>query len=166
MTAHAHAYGGAIIQDMGLLSIRKQVLQRSNALHKPSGDFVEALIRHSQDINEYAFAIGALCHYSADTDGHSIATNPLVPILYPNYANSTAVMSATDESPTAHIRTEFGFEMAYRSLRDTMPRKHTTTLLGSKCRSRCSNARLRKVCSRACEHFFARPGLPWDLYRT
>jgi len=45
-----------------------------------SGDFILELIRDSQDLNEYAFALGALEHYAADTDGHRIATNRAVPI--------------------------------------------------------------------------------------
>ena len=40
-----------------------------------SGDFVVNLIRESQDLNEYAFALGALAHYAADTQGHSVAVN-------------------------------------------------------------------------------------------
>ena len=40
-----------------------------------SGDFIVALIRESQDLNEYAFALGALAHYAADDSGHRLATN-------------------------------------------------------------------------------------------
>jgi len=108
--AHAHAYGGAIIQDMGYYPFGSKFF--SDLTHYVrSGDFVEALIRDSQDINEYAFAIGALCHYSADTDGHSIATNPSVPILYPKLRQQYGNNVTYDESPTAHIRTEFGFDV-------------------------------------------------------
>ena len=32
-----------------------------------SGDFVENLVEESSDLNEYAFALGALAHYAADT---------------------------------------------------------------------------------------------------
>jgi hypothetical protein len=35
------------------------------------------------DINEYAFALGALSHVVADMEGHRMATNRAVPILYP-----------------------------------------------------------------------------------
>src|ERR1700733_15842393 len=80
--AHAYAYGGAIIQDMGYYPFSSKFFS-DLAHYVRSGDFVQALIRDSQDINEYAFALGALCHYSADTDGHPIATNRSVPILYP-----------------------------------------------------------------------------------
>ena len=48
-----------------------------------SGDFVEALVREARDVNEYAFALGALAHYTSDTVGHPIAVNRAVPIMYP-----------------------------------------------------------------------------------
>jgi hypothetical protein len=42
----------------------------SNLLHYVrTGDFVDALISDAQDINEYAFALGALGHYLADNNG-------------------------------------------------------------------------------------------------
>ena len=34
-------------------------------------------------MNEYAFALGALAHYAADNDGHPLAVNRAVPVLYP-----------------------------------------------------------------------------------
>jgi hypothetical protein len=108
--AHAHAYGGAIIQDMGYYPFGSKFF--SDLTHYVrSGEFVEALIRDSQDINEYAFAIGALCHYCADNDGHPIATNPSVPILYPKLRRQYGNSVTYDESPAAHIQTEFGFDV-------------------------------------------------------
>ncbi len=108
--AHAHAYGGAIIQDMGYYPFGSKFF--SNLTHYVrSGDFVEALIRDSQDVNEYAFAIGALCHYCADNDGHPIATNPSVPILYPKLRRRYGNNVTYDENPGAHIQTEFGFDV-------------------------------------------------------
>ncbi len=35
-----------------------------------SGDFILALIHDARDVCEYAFALGALAHYSADMEGH------------------------------------------------------------------------------------------------
>jgi len=108
--AHAHAYGGAIIQDMGYYPFGSKFF--SDLTHYArSGDFVEALIRGSQDINEYAFAIGALCHYCADSTGHAIATNPSVPILFPKLRQRYGDTVTYDENPAAHIRTEFGFDV-------------------------------------------------------
>src|SRR6202000_3175724 len=80
--AHGYAYGGAIIQDMGYYPHGSHLF--SDLTHYVrSADFVIALIRDSKDINDYAFALGALAHYSADNAGHSIGTNRAVPILYP-----------------------------------------------------------------------------------
>ena len=80
--AHAYVYGGCIIQDMGYYPFSSHLF--SDLTHYVrSGDFIVALIRESQDINEYAFALGALAHYAADNNGHRIATNLSVPILYP-----------------------------------------------------------------------------------
>src|SRR5579864_435706 len=76
-----------------------------------SGDFIAALIRESQDMNEYAFALGALEHYAADTEGHRIATNRAVPILYPELRRKFGSSVAYWDNPVAHIRTEFGFDV-------------------------------------------------------
>jgi hypothetical protein len=51
-----------------------------------SGDYIVALIRESQDLNEYAFALGALAHYAADNSGHSHRVNVTVPLLLPQAA--------------------------------------------------------------------------------
>ena len=108
--AHAHAYGGAIIQDMGYYPFGSKFFS-DLAHYVRSGDFVEALIRDSQDLNEYAFAIGALCHYCADNDGHPIATNTSVPILYPKLRRQYGNSVTYEENPAAHIQTEFGFDV-------------------------------------------------------
>ncbi len=67
--AHAYAYGGAVIQDLGYYPFGSRDF--SNLVHYVrSGDFVSELLRQSQDVNEYAFALGALSHYAADIVGH------------------------------------------------------------------------------------------------
>ena len=56
--AHAYAYGGSIIQDMGYYPFSGRFF--SDLTHYVrSGDFVLSLIRNSQDLNEYAFSLGA-----------------------------------------------------------------------------------------------------------
>jgi hypothetical protein len=107
--AHAYAYGGAVIQDLGYYPFGSR--QFSDLAHYVrSGDFVRELVIESQDANEYAFAMGALSHYASDIAGHP-AVNQAVAIVYPKlrakYGNS--VKYAQDK--TAHIRTEFGFDM-------------------------------------------------------
>src|SRR5215813_5227025 len=61
--AHAYAYGGAIIQDMGYYPFGSKFFT-DLAHYVRSGDFIETLIAEAQDLNEYAFAIGALAHYA------------------------------------------------------------------------------------------------------
>jgi hypothetical protein len=76
-----------------------------------SGDFILALIRESQDINEYAFALGALAHYAADNNGHRIATNLAVPLLYPKLRKKFGKEVTYWDDPVSHLRTEFSFDV-------------------------------------------------------
>jgi hypothetical protein len=108
--AHANAYGGAIIQDMGYYPFGSRFFS-DLAHYVRSGDFVEALIRDSQDMNEYAFALGALCHYVSDNDGHPAATNLSVPLLYPKLRRRYGNSMTYDQNPGAHVQTEFGFDV-------------------------------------------------------
>src|ERR1039457_6639731 len=79
--AHAYAYGGAVIQDLGYYPFGSA--EFSNLTHYVrSGGFVIALIDQSQDLNEFAFALGALSHYAADIIGHP-SVNQSVAIEYP-----------------------------------------------------------------------------------
>jgi hypothetical protein len=78
--AQAYAYGGSIIQDMGYYPYGSHFF--SDLTHYVrSGDFVQALLRDAKDLDEFAFAVGALAHYAADNDGHRIATNRAGPLL-------------------------------------------------------------------------------------
>jgi len=106
--AHAYAYGGSVIQDLGYYPFGNKDF--SNLTHYVrSGDFVRELIIESRDANEYAFALGALSHYASDIAGHP-AINQSVAIAYPKlrakYGGS--VRYAQDKS--AHLKTEFGFD--------------------------------------------------------
>jgi zinc dependent phospholipase C len=108
--AHAQAYGGAIIQDMGYYPFGSKFY--TDLVHYVrSGDFIEALLGEAQDLDEYAFALGALAHYAADNTGHPEGVNPAVPILFPKlqarYGNQVTYV----EAPTAHIKTEFGLDV-------------------------------------------------------
>src|SRR5208337_63755 len=79
--AHAYAYGGAVIQDMGYYPFGSK--EFSNLVHYVrSGDFVLALLHDATDVNQYAFAIGALAHYASDNVGHP-AVNRSVAQDYP-----------------------------------------------------------------------------------
>jgi len=108
--AHAYAYGGCIIQDLGYYPFSSRFF--SDLTHYVrSGDFITALIRESKDLNEYAFALGALEHYAADTEGHRIATNRAVPMLYPELRRKYGNDVTYWDNPVAHVRTEFGFDV-------------------------------------------------------
>jgi Zinc dependent phospholipase C len=110
LQAHAYAYGGAIIQDLGYYPFGNVFF--SNLTHYVrSGDFVLALIEESRDLNEYAFALGALAHYAADTSGHPIATNRAVAMLYPKLAKKYGPVVTYEEKPSAHMKVEFGFDV-------------------------------------------------------
>jgi hypothetical protein len=76
-----------------------------------SGDFIQALIRDSEDLDEYAFALGALAHYAADNNGHRMAVNRAVPILYPALRKKYADVATYEDDPAAHLKTEFGFDV-------------------------------------------------------
>jgi Zinc dependent phospholipase C len=109
-TAHGYAYGGCVIQDMGYYPFGNKFF--SDLVHYVrSGDFVEALVRDSQDLNEYAFALGALAHYAADNEGHRTGTNLAVPLLYPKLRRKYGNVVTYDENPLAHLKTEFGFDV-------------------------------------------------------
>ena len=108
--AHAYTYGGAIIQDMGYYPFGSKFF--SDLTHYVrSGDFVEALIAESQDINEYAFALGALAHYAADNSGHPLAVNRAVPVAYPKLRAKYGQEVTYAEDPSAHMKIEFGFDV-------------------------------------------------------
>ena len=108
--AQAYAYGGSIIQDMGYYPYGSHFF--SDLTHYVrSGDFVQALLRDAHDLDEYGFAIGALAHYAADNDGHRMATNRAVPILYPGLQKKYGDVVSYEQNPLAHAKTEFGFDV-------------------------------------------------------
>ena len=108
--AHSYAYGGCVIQDLGYYPFGSHLF--SDLVHYVrTGDFVQALIRDSQDLNDYAFALGALAHYAADNEGHRIAVNRSVPMLYPKLRAKFGDTITYDQNPAAHLKTEFGFDV-------------------------------------------------------
>jgi hypothetical protein len=107
--AHAYAYGGAVIQDLGYYPFGNK--EFSNLVHYVrSGDFVHELLVESQDVNEYAFALGALAHFASDAAGHP-AVNQSVAIEYPKLRAKFGKSVRYAEDKTAHLKTEFGFDM-------------------------------------------------------
>ena len=108
--AHAYAYGGSIIQDLGYYPFGSKFY--SDLTHYVrSGDFIAIMIRESEDLPEYAFALGALAHFAADNNGHRIATNASVPLLYPKLRLKFGDSVTYADDPFSHSKTEFGFDV-------------------------------------------------------
>lgn len=118
--AHAYAYGGCAIQDMGYYPFAKDFF--SNLTHYVrAGDFVANLLNDATTLDEYAFALGALSHYLGDSIGHSQAINLSTPIAFPKLEQKYGPSVAYDQDPHAHIRTEFAFDIGQLSARTFAP---------------------------------------------
>src|SRR5579862_41777 len=102
--AHAFAYGGSLIQDMGYYPFGNKYF--SDLTHYVrSGDFVFNMIHEASDLNEYAFALGALAHYSSDNCGHP-TINQAVGIEFPKLRKKYGKAVTYEDNPKAHIRVE------------------------------------------------------------
>ncbi len=108
--AHAFAYGGAITPDMGYFPFGNIFF--TDLLHYVrSGDFVINLLTEAHELNEFAFALGALAHYNADKVGHPGAVNLSVGMVYPKVKKEFGDTIFYAEDPVAHRRMEFGFDV-------------------------------------------------------
>ena len=106
--AHAYAYGGSVIQDLGYYPFGSKDF--SDLVHYVrTGDFVLELLHQSRDANEYAFALGALSHYTADIDGHP-AVNEAVSLRYPKLRAKYGPSVRYAQDTKAHLKIEFGFD--------------------------------------------------------
>ena len=106
---HAYAYGGSLVQDMGYYPFGSRYF--SDLTHYVrTGDFVIGLLHESRTANEYAFALGALAHYAADNSGHPMV-NHVVAMEFPTLQKKFGDVVTYADSPKAHIRAEFGFDM-------------------------------------------------------
>jgi hypothetical protein len=107
--AHGYAYGGCLIQDMGYYPFGNRLF--SDLVHYVrSGDFVQALLTEATDVNEYAFALGALSHYASDIAGHPFV-NMAVAQNFPKLKIKYGPAVTFEQDPKAHVRTEFGFDV-------------------------------------------------------
>jgi len=108
--AHAFAYGGCMLQDMGYYPFGNKYF--SDLVHYVrSGDFVDNLLSESSDLDEYAFALGALAHYASDTTGHP-TVNQIVAMEFPRLQRKYGNSITYAQDPKAHIQAEFGLDMA------------------------------------------------------
>jgi hypothetical protein len=111
LKAHAYVYGGAIIQDMGYYPFGSHLFSDlTHYIH--SGDFILNMLAQSQDVDEYAFALGSLAHYAADNIGHPLAVNKSVPILYPKVRRKIGPVATYEDDETDHLRMEFAFDVS------------------------------------------------------
>src|SRR6266404_2103474 len=109
--AHAYTYGGAIIQDMGYYPFGHKFIS-DLAHYVRSGDLILNLLAESTDLNEYAFALGALAHYASDDFGHRVAVNKAVPIIYPKLQRKFGNVVTYADHPLSHLKVEFSFDVA------------------------------------------------------
>ena len=109
--AHAYAYGGAIIQDMGYYPFGSQFF--SDLTHYVrSGDFVLALIAESHDSERICFRAGRPCPLRRRHSGHPLATNlSVATFMYPKLAKKYGPVITYDQKPSAHSQVEFGFDV-------------------------------------------------------
>jgi hypothetical protein len=108
--ARAFAYGGSVIQDLGYYPFGSHFF--SNLLHYVrTGDFVEAMIHEARDVDEYAFALGALAHYAADNAGHPEAVNKAVALMFPKMRAKYGDVITYEQSPATHVLVEFSFDV-------------------------------------------------------
>jgi hypothetical protein len=108
--AHGYAYGGAVAPDMGYYPFGSKLF--TNLVHYVrTGDFITALLTEARTADEYAFALGAMCHYYADTYGHPLGVNRSVPIAYPKTREKFGDVVTYEEDPVSHKRVEFAFDV-------------------------------------------------------
>ena len=108
--AHAFAYGGSHVADLGYFPLGN-VFFTDLVHYVRSGDFIEALLDEAENVNEYAFALGALSHYVSDDTGHPEATNRVVAELYPELREKFGDSVTYDDDHSSHLQTEFRFDV-------------------------------------------------------
>jgi hypothetical protein len=108
--AKAYAYGGAVAPDMGYYPFGNALY--TNLVHYVrSGDLVVSLLNKANTLNQYAFAIGFLCHYNADQYGHPIGVNRSVPLVYPKLGQKFGPVVTYAEDKVSHLKMEFSFDV-------------------------------------------------------
>jgi hypothetical protein len=69
------------------------------------------MIRDARDLNDYAFALGALSHYACDNAGHPEAVNKSVALMFPKLRKKYGATITYDDSPASHVIVEFSFDI-------------------------------------------------------
>lgn len=108
--ARSFAYGGCVIQDLGYYPFGDSFF--SDLTHYVrTGDFILALLRNAHNVNELAFAVGALSHYVGDSIGHAEATNRAVALQFPKLAARYGASVNYAEGKHQHVQVEFAFDV-------------------------------------------------------
>lgn len=107
--AHAYAYGGCLAPDLGYVPFSSRTFS-DLAHYARSGDFVAALIRDAQTLDEYAFALGTLAHYVADNTGHPVV-NHITGLLHSKLRAKFGNAVTYEDNPGDHIKTEFSLDV-------------------------------------------------------
>jgi hypothetical protein len=108
--AHAFAYGGSIVQDLGYYPFGSELFSELTHYVR-SGEFVVKMLSSAQDLNEYAFALGALAHYVGDITGHPAGINRAVAVIYPKLQRKFGTSITYADNRAAHMKAEFGFDV-------------------------------------------------------
>ena len=118
--ARAYARAGSHLPDLGYFPLGNRLF--TDLLHYVrSGDFIARLITEARTPQEYAFALGVMAHYEGDTVGHPLATNLAVPLLHPKLETEYGDTVTYAESPSAHLQTEFRFDILQVAHRGEVP---------------------------------------------
>jgi len=119
--ARSYARGGSHLPDLGYFPLGSHLF--TDLLHYVrTGDFYERAVKEAASAQEYAFALGMLAHYEADTIGHAEATNLAVPIIYPELAQKYGSSATYADSPSSHLETEFRFDVLQVAHRHEVPK--------------------------------------------
>lgn len=118
--ARGYARGGSHLPDLGYFPLGSDLF--TDLIHYVrTGDFVSRLLAEANNPQEYAFALGVLGHYEADTIGHPQATNRAVPIIFPDLAAQYGDSVTYAQSPGSHLQTEFRFDILQAAHRGEVP---------------------------------------------
>ncbi len=118
--ARAYARAGSHLPDLGYFPLGNRLF--TDLLHYVrTGDFISRLIAEARTPQEYAFALGVMAHYEGDTVGHPLGTNLAVPIMHPKLESQYGDSVTYAESPSAHLQTEFRFDILQVAHRGEVP---------------------------------------------
>ncbi len=113
--AKEYVYGGTVIPDVGYYPFGNMFF--TDLIHYVrTGDFIQALLDESQNLDEYAFSLGVLCHYTADVYGHSEGTNLAVPMRFPKEKAKFGDTVTYEQDHVSHIQMEFSFDVLQTAL--------------------------------------------------